>query len=153
MKKLLFLLCLITASCSYNSTEDQYYVFDEETWNSDSIVQFSISCKDSTDLHKLTLNVRHTTDYKFQNLYLFTHFLGVLDTVELIISEKNGKWKGRGIGDAREISLVLKKEFYFEKNGDYSLTLEQAMRYGDKNKISKLKGLIAVGLSVEKINE
>ena len=61
--------------------------------------------------------------------------------------------EGRGIGDAREISLVLKKEVYFEKNGDYSLTLEQAMRYGDKNKISKLKGLIAVGLSVEKINE
>ena len=93
MKKLLFLLCLITASCSYNSTDNQYYVFDEETWNSDSIIQFSITCKDSTDLHKLTLNVRHTTDYKFQNLYLFTHFLGVSDTVELIISEKNGKWK------------------------------------------------------------
>ena len=115
MNKLLFFLCLITVSCSYNSSEDQYHVFDEKIWDSDSAILFSISSKDSTERHKVTLNIRHTTDYRFQNLYLFTHFQGVSDTVELMVSEKNGKWKGSGIGDAREISYILKKDVYFEK--------------------------------------
>jgi len=128
-------------------------VFDKKTWNSDSVILFSINSKDSIERHKVTLNIRHTTDYKFQNLYLFTHFQGASDTVELMISEKNGKWKGRGIGTAREISFVLKKDVYFEKEEDYSLSVEQAMRYGNKNKINKLIGLLAVGLSVEKIDE
>ncbi len=153
MNKLLFFLFLITVSCSYNSSEDQYHVFDEKIWNSDSVILFSISSKDSTERHKVTLNVRHTTDYRFQNLYLFTHFQGVSDTVELMVSEKNGKWKGSGIGDAREISYILKKDFYFEKKTDYNFSVEQAMRYGNKNKINKLKGLVAVGLSVEKSDE
>ena len=153
MNKLLFFLCLIAASCSHNSVENQYHVFDKKTWNSDSVILFSINSKDSIERHKVTLNIRHTTDYKFQNLYLFTHFQGASDTVELMISEKNGKWKGRGIGDIREISFVLKKDTYFKKKGDYNLSVEQAMRYGNENKISMLKGLVAVGLSVEKINE
>lgn len=153
MNKLLFFLFLITVSCSYNSSEDQYHVFDEKIWDSDSVILFSISSKDSTERHKVTLNVRHTTDYRFQNLYLFTHFQGVSDTVELMVSEKNGKWKGSGIGDAREISYILKKDVYFEKKTDYNFSVEQAMRYGNKNKINKLKGLVAVGLSVEKSDE
>lgn len=153
MNKLLFFLCLITVSCSYNSSEDQYHVFDEKIWDSDSVILFGISSKDSTERYKVTLNVRHTTDYRFQNLYLFTHFQGVSDTVELMVSEKNGKWKGSGIGDAREISYILKKDVYFEKKTDYNFSVEQAMRYGNKNKINKLKGLVAVGLSVEKSDE
>ena len=153
MNKLLFFLCLIIVSCSYNSADEQYHVFDKKTWNSDSVILFSISIKDSTEKHKVILNIRHTTDYKYQNLYLFTHFQGISDTVELMISEKNGKWKGSGIGDAREISFVLKKDVYFEKKTDYKFSVEQAMRYGNKNKINKLKGLVAVGLSVEKSDE
>jgi len=153
MNKLLFFLCLIIASCSYNSDEELYHVFDEKTWNSDSIISFSIGSKDSTESYKVALKIRHNTEYKFQNLYLFTHFQGNSDTVELMISEKNGKWKGSGFGDTREVSFVLKKHVYFEKKSDYRFTVEQAMRYGNKNKISKLKGLVAVGLAVEKLDE
>ena len=153
MNKLLFFLCLIMASCSYNSDEELYHVFDKKTWDSDSIISFSIGSKDSVERYKVALNIRHSTDYKFQNLYLFTHFQGALDTVELMISEKNGKWKGSGFGDTREVSFILKKDAYFQKKSDYSFSVEQAMRHGNKNKISKLKGLVAVGIVVEKLDE
>ena len=43
--------------------------------------------------------------------------------------------------------------FILKKKTDYNFSVEQAMRYGNKNKINKLKGLVAVGLSVEKSDE
>ena len=80
MKKLLFLLCLITASCSYNSVENQYHVFDKKTWNSDSVILFSINSKDSIERHKVTLNVRHTTDYNFK-IYIYLPIFKELQTL------------------------------------------------------------------------
>ena len=67
---LLFTLAFI--SCNNNIFED-YKTFEDQIWNSDSSVVFGYSVSDTTSRNQLVIKVRHTTDYEFQNLFLF-HF-------------------------------------------------------------------------------
>jgi gliding motility-associated lipoprotein GldH len=107
---------LVLISCSNKQTTEQYRVFSEQKWNTDSIVVFSLNNKDSITPQDIVLKIRHSTEYKFQNLYVFTLFRGSLDTVEIVLSEKNGKWLGKGFGDAREIDVILRKNIFLETN-------------------------------------
>ena len=95
----------------------------------------------------MRLNIRHTVDYNFQNLFLF---LGedTQDTVEIILANKSGKWRGSGISDIREIEYVFETQRDFTKRGEYGLSVEQAMRYGELNKIECLNHILDVGLIV-----
>jgi gliding motility-associated lipoprotein GldH len=144
---------LVLISCSNKQTTEQYKVFSEQKWNTDSIVVFSLNNKDSITPQDIVLKIRHSTEYKFQNLYVFTLFRGSLDTVEIVLSEKNGKWLGKGFGDAREIDVILRKNDFLETNSKNKIIIEQAMRYGDSSEIENLDGVIAIGISTHKTNE
>jgi gliding motility-associated lipoprotein GldH len=85
---------------------ENYYSFENESWNSDSLKSFDFKIMDTTTTYSLSLNVRHSIDYEYQNLFVFV--TGVVnDTIELILAEKNGKWKGSGISDVREFTHSL----------------------------------------------
>ena len=144
---------LVLISCSNKQTTEQYKVFSEQKWNTDSVVVFSLNNKDSITPQDIVLKIRHSTEYKFQNLYVFTLFRGSLDTVEIVLSEKNGKWLGKGFGDVREMDVVLRKNIFLETNSKNKIIIEQAMRYGDSSEITNLDGVIAVGISTHKTNE
>ena len=72
------------------------------------------------------------------------------DTIELLISNKNGKWNGNGIGDVREVELILEEGKTYKQKGKKKVIIEQAMRYGPKHQIKKLKHIEAVGLTIIK---
>jgi gliding motility-associated lipoprotein GldH len=76
-----------------------------------------------------------------------------MDTVELILANKEGMWLGSGIGDVREFEFNYQNSKIFNKKGNYSFKIEQAMRYGMAEKIPVLNNILAVGLSIEKLNE
>ena len=147
------LVFLVLASCSNRQKKEQYHVFNENTWNTDSVVLFNINNIDSITPHNIVLKVRHSTEYKFQNLYVFTNFQGSLDTTELMLSEKNGKWLGKGFGDIRELDFILMKNVVFDSNLENQISIEQAMRYGINSKIENLEGMVALGISTYKANE
>ena len=147
------LFFVVLVSCSNKQKTEQYHNFNENTWNTDSIVLFDIYNKDSISPHNIVLTVRHSTEYKFQNLYVFTNFQGALDTTELMLSEKNGKWLGTGFGDIRELDFVLMTNVFFDNNSENKISIEQAMRYGLNSKIQNLEGVVAVGISTYKTNE
>ena len=67
-----------------------------------------------------------------------------------MLSDKNGRWKGRGISDVREFAHSLKKDKTFSKKGKYSINIEQAMRYGASEKIQHLPNILDVGLIIQK---
>ena len=131
-------ICHLSKYVPKQKTE-QYHSFNENTWNIDSIVLFDIHNKDSISPHNIVLTVRHSTEYKFQNLYVFTNFQGALDTTELMLSEKNGKWLGTGFGDIRELDFVIMTNVFFDNNSENKISIEQAMRYGLNSKIENLE--------------
>ena len=148
LNKGIFLFLLIT-SCNNNIVFDNYKTFENKAWNADSSVVFGYSVSDTTCKNKLVIKVRHTTDYEFQNLFLFIK-TEKTDTLEVLLANKEGQWLGRGVGDVREVEFVYRKNKVFPKKGEFTFEIEQAMRYGELEKIQYLNNIKAIGLSIQK---
>ena len=147
----IFFLAVFLFSCSDN-IHQEYYSFNSNGWNTDSIIRYQYMIIDTTKEYKLSLNIRHTVDYKFQNLFLFldgSH----KDTIEINLADKNGKWIGSGISDIRELNYVFHYDKVFYKKGEHILSVEQAMRYGAEEKIKNLQQIVDIGLIVSENNE
>lgn len=150
MKRIFFYLFVFFISCQNNKTQYKYYVFKDKKWNSDSIVSFNFDNIDTTASYDIYLKIRHSVDYKFQNLFLFSNINNEKDTIEIFLSQKNGKWNGKGFGDIKEIDVLISKEVTFENFDEANYSFEQAMRYNDLEKIIELDGLFAIGLAIKR---
>lgn len=150
MRILLFFLAVGFVSCQNENKKEVYHSFNNNTWNTDSIVSFELDNIDTTSSHDLYLMVRHTTNFKFQNLFLFTNFENQQDTLELFLSEKSGRWLGKGFGEIKELKVRLKENVNFKENQDQIFSVEQAMRYEDLEKIINLTEIVAVGIGLYK---
>ena len=150
MRILLFFLVVGFVSCQNENKKEVYHSFNNNTWNTDSIVSFELDNIDTTSSHDLYLMVRHTTNFKFQNLFLFTNFENQQDTLELFLSEKSGRWLGKGFGEIKELKIRIKENVNFKGNQDQIFSVEQAMRYEDLEKIINLTEIVAVGIGLYK---
>ena len=147
----LFFCGIILISCG-NNTYENYHSFHHNGWNSDSVVYFKYTIADTTSRYDLSLNIRHTVNYEFQNLFIFLE-RDIRDTIEISLANKHGKWLGLGISDVREFKYTIEKQQVFTKKGTYELSVEQAMRYGELNKIERLEHILDIGLIVSENNE
>ena len=50
----------------------------------------------------------------------------------------------------KEVDYCFAENVTFNSKQSSAITIEQAMRYGDKPEITSLKGIIALGLNVKK---
>jgi len=150
MRILLFFLVVGFVSCQNENKKEVYHSFNNNIWNTDSIVSFEFDNIDTTSSHDLYLMVRHTTNFKFQNLFLFTNFENQQDTLELFLSEKSGRWLGKGFGEIKELKIKIKENVNFKENQDQIFSVEQAMRYEDLEKIINLTEIVAVGIGLYK---
>lgn len=139
-------------SCDSSIVFEEYKSFENQKWNTDSAAFFNYTITDTTSINTVKIKFRHTVEYEFQNLFLFVE-TDVIDTVELMLANKEGMWLGGGIGDVREFEFEYQNAKLFSKKGNYSFKVEQAMRYGVAEKIQALNNVLAVGLSIEKQND
>ncbi len=150
MRIIFVFLSLFLLVCCNTNTESSYSVFEEDSWHADSIITLSHSVVDSTTKHNLYLKIRHTTEFEYQNIFLFVDFQEKRDTIEVTLSEKNGKWLGSGFGDIKEVEHCFAKEVILNSKKTSNVTVEQAMRYGDQPVITNLKGIIALAINIKK---
>ena len=150
MRIIFVFLSLLLLVCCNTNTESSYSVFEEDSWHADSIITLNHSVVDTITKQNLYLKIRHTTDFEYQNIFLFVDFQEKRDTIEVTLSEKNGKWLGSGFGDVKEVEFCLAKEIIFNSKKTSNVTVEQAMRYGDQPVITNLKGIIALGINIKK---
>ena len=103
--------------------------------------------------HDVFIDVRHTGEYPFSDLFLFVDLTGpggrtARDTVECLLADPSGQWYGKGLGfifaDRYQAKVLYKLGNRFPAGGRYSITLEQAMR------TDKLEGVLDIGVSVER---
>lgn len=157
MKKWRFILtvCLSAIYCLLSTGCDSNRVFEENTelpdyvWDSKHKVSFDVNIDDTTALHNLYVNVRQASHYPYANLYLFIVIKfpnGKLakDTLECILADANGQWKGDGLGDIWDNKILWKPNVKFPIAGKYTFEYEQAMR------TEQLPFIMDVGLRVEK---
>ncbi|QKG78869.1 gliding motility lipoprotein GldH [Tenuifilum thalassicum] len=135
-------------SCSDNYVYNGYITLPNESWHVDSIAQFNVPVSDTLTYYNLFINIRNTTDYPYQNLYLFIDVKApngsaIRDTFECFLSDEHGNWYGKGSGSLRDNRFLYRKNVRFGTSGEYKVYLQQAMR------VDELKGISEVGFRVE----
>lgn len=152
---LLIILVATTTSCDRKMILDKYQNVGD-FWQKDSAVVFSFNPPDTLQPYNLFINLRNNNDYGFSNIFLITELSfpnGVIqtDTLQYLMTNPKGEWLGNGFSDLKENKLWYKENVRFPSLGKHQLRIKQAVRKtGAVEGISKLKGIVQIGLRIEK---
>lgn len=144
-------------SCDSKAVFDQYRSVPNK-WHKDSLLSFSFQAPDTVNHYNLYINLRNTDEYKYSNLFLLAELnypngKTVIDTLEYKMAKPSGELLGKGFTDIKENKLWYKgykKPFNFEELGEYTFSIQHAMRKsGEVKGILELKGITDVGFRVE----
>ena len=141
--------CLLW-SCRSGTVFDQSKSIPVSGWDELNKIRFEVPVNDTANIYNFYLNIRHSTSYRYSNIYFFiTTFFpdGKVgrDTVQCILADPTGKWLGRGLTNIKDNQVLLRGGLRFPRKGTYVFEFEQAMR--QKN----LPGIKDIGIKLEKI--
>ena len=124
---------LFLHSCGPEPLFDHTKKIPGGVWKEDELIRFEVPVNDTIHIYKFFLNLRHSTDYRYANVFFFINTTfpdgrSARDTVECILADKSGKWLGNGITNIRDIQVMLRRGLRFPLEGTYTFELEQAMR-------------------------
>ena len=154
--RFLIIICIVISviSCDDKQVFDTYQTV-ANTWEINEKVSFTLPELDATQSYNLFINVRNNNEYKYSNLYLisemkFPNGKVLTDTLEYRLATSDGKWLGIGFSDLKENKLWYKENVSFKEEGNYTITIEHAMRKnGEVNGISSLEGITDIGFRIE----
>lgn len=155
---ILFVIALAVVSCNSNYVFDQYKALENSTWNQQKSIDFSFSVTDTISKNNAYINLRNTKDYAYSNLFLITRMnfpdgQSIVDTLEYDMADVTGKFLGEGFTDIKQNKLFYKENITFPVKGDYTFSVQQAMRKnGNIEGVTELTGITHVGFKIEKIN-
>ena len=144
----LFFVLLAFWACGNNAVYNNYMAMPEQGWAADSIAQFDVEIKDTSAMFGVFLKMRHNGNYPYRNIWFFRRVIsenGVeyTDTINYILADEMGKWKGSGIGELKHVVMPFKKEaLRFNKPGVYTFEIQHGM------KDTVLEGITELGLEV-----
>lgn len=151
MKRLFYILAIagLFTACSSNVLTSQYQSLPISGWRADSTLVFPFVVSDSLTHYDVLLSVRHTDDYPYQNIWLFTDvYLDSAcvktDTLEYYLANQRGQWLGNGFGRYREMPMLYLANMQFAACGNYRIEVRQGMRE------DALRGISDFGVIIEK---
>ncbi len=122
---------------------------DGLSWHYENKLVFEVPIRDTLSLHKMYLDIRNSTDYKYSNLFLFLDIefpdgQVLRDTLECVLADRRGQWTGRGFGQFRFNRFLFRDDVWFPSEGLYTFRLYQGMRDDE------LYGISDAGIRIEK---
>ncbi len=156
MKKIGFFFLLIPVLLSFAGCDNAF--FDEvkeisgSIWTFENGLDFEFTVKDTEEHYNLVLEINHTTDYPFQNLYLkiiTTYPSGkkVDDILSVDLADKSGRWFGDCNSSSCSTTVDLQKNILFKDAGKYVITFFQHTR------TARLKGIKGLRLIIEEADK
>jgi gliding motility-associated lipoprotein GldH len=145
----LFVLISISFSCSKEKVilEREIDVKESIGWMfSDSLsVDFSIS--DTNRLYAMRLQLNHTPDFNFENVYTRIHTLfpdGKLSAqiLSLALTNETGAWVGQCNKTDCKVEISLQEQIIFPEKGNYKITIAQYMRTDTLSGIGNIRFLL-----------
>lgn len=153
-----FLVLIITIatliSCDTNHVLDDYETLPK-VWKKGDSISFAFKSPDTLKTYDVFLNLRNNNDYEFSNLFLIVGLKTpsnnkTIDTLEYQMTAPNGEWLGSGFSEIKENKLWYKDAIQFKEDGNYTLTIEHAIRKnGNINGVEQLKGITEIGYRLE----
>ncbi|HUH33791.1 MAG TPA: gliding motility lipoprotein GldH [Daejeonella sp.] len=142
--------CIWLTSCQdANTVVDTNQTITNRNWSYINKIRVPVTIEDSTADYNIYINLRHTGDYKYSNIFLRVHSQSpggkvVTDRIEFKLAYPDGQWLGKGSGNMYSYQLPFKENYRFPGKGKYLFEIEQNMRD------NPLKEITDVGLRVEK---
>ncbi len=138
---------LLITSCSQHSIYNEHVDLKNGKWFKDNSAHFEVTITDTSGLYNYFITLRHNTDYRYSNLYLFltTQFPDntyTRDTLECVLADNSGKWFGKGWSNIKEDNILLRQNLKFPMAGKYNFYIQQAMRQ------DTLKNILSVGINI-----
>jgi len=122
MKYILAFIVIATTvtACDSDRVYDKFKDIKDGIWNKVETIKFDVSIDDTIPYHKVFINVRNKSIYKFSNLYIFlntTYPDGKTsrDTIDCLLADDKGKWLGKGLGDLKDCRYLLKNRVKFHQ--------------------------------------
>ncbi len=147
MTLLIITITLLATACNNDVFQNESVHLKNSRWKADDTLFYNFNSKDTLATYDFYFEVRNTTDYDMQNLYLFitAYYPGNTysrDTAECILAAADGKWFGKGMGKHKDNRFLFRKGVRFRKPGNYIIAVNQAMRKDTLNGISDVGILI-----------
>lgn len=149
------LIVTVVLACQNSGLYKNTYRFDNSSWHKDTIIDFEISNKDTAVIKNSYFEIINTNNYPVANIWLFVTIqspLGqeVTDTVEYFLATREGKWRGRSVGDAWRVKLPYKMFIKLSEKGQYTIKARHGLRTPTIEGIKQISFILEDALSVEK---
>src|SRR5690606_8116036 len=146
----LLIIGIILASCSDDALVDKSVAIAQHQWDYAHPAEVAVHVSDINQPYRIYLNLRHTPDYRYSNVFLLMHLRqpdgkDTTERIELTLAEPDGRWVGRGVGSNYSFQELIKDNYRFADSGEYIFTLEQNMRE------NPLREITDVGIRIERI--
>jgi gliding motility-associated lipoprotein GldH len=138
-------------SCSNIDNYEWNTPIENHSWNSNQKIKGSFNIEDTSSLYNLSVVLRHTDAYNYNNIWLNVGLQFPNDTfqykkVNFSLGDDANGWEGIGMGDIWEVKKRLNTQpVKFYKKGIYHFELSNIMRE------DPLQQMISIGFSIEKI--
>ena len=140
----LFFGCLAFASCKNEVYYSQFSSIPSGNWHMDSVAHFDYMIDDTASAYKMTLYVRHTDSYPYQNIWLFVGDSTACDSLNIALADDRGVWYGESHNGFMEMPIVFGENIHYADTGSYHLMIQHGMRD------TMLRGVTEVGLEISK---
>lgn len=98
------LLLLMGFSCQENTLYHSYQPVDATGWSkNDTLVYALDSTLNGKESYAFQIGIRHKDSYPYRDLWLKINE----DTLHLYLADSIGQWKGKGIGDLRQLQFPV----------------------------------------------
>lgn len=145
-------VCLMAGlfSCTRINQYHEYHPVQKAGWYADSMLVFQYEATDTLQEYSIELNIRHQSEYPYQNLWIFSSLtdkdsVSIKDSINLFLADDQGRWQGSGLGIVYHYSKIIYPAFRFSKKGKYNFELKHGMRD------SILTGIREAGLKITPI--
>lgn len=149
VKVLAFILLFVgLTSCGKNTVYKEYVDIPSGVWANDNLLEYTFNIEDASQLYEVDIMLRNASLYPYSNIWIFIHQTApdgseVVDTLECVLADKEGKWLGDGMGDLWDNEIPWRLNYSFPQTGEYTYRIEHGMR------LEHLPGIMDVGLSIK----
>lgn len=124
---------MLAMACADTAVLDKNVAIADHTWYYDDQPQLTAHITDTVQRYDIYLNLRHTPDYRYSNIFLLVHQSGpglpdTTERFELHLAEPDGRWLGRSTGSMYAHQQLIKENVHFPDTGLYRFIIEQNMR-------------------------
>lgn len=135
------------AGCEKSYFYSKSEIVPGDTWIYDFKPAFEVNITDIEKPYNIVLDITHSMDYPYQNIYFQFHATDPDGTTATTLvpanfANKGGVWYGNCDSEWCELEVVLQQNLKFNKAGTYRFQLEQYMR------TENLEGIKKVGIKM-----